>query len=162
MAEFFIRNSLNPSKVVSCGITYRQLVPKGNEGEAVWVIELATRETDTNGDAIPSEYIYLTSLEYLQEEIDAAAARIAAKVDWTPLANDGSAPYVDSISPAEYEIPIDSTLEIVLKELLPATGIDINSIEMTIDGHDVTGELEITGDPYEYKLKWHPSIIVKE
>ena len=33
MAYFQVRNSLNPSKVIVCGITYRQVVPKDNEGD---------------------------------------------------------------------------------------------------------------------------------
>ena len=42
MAYFQVRNSLNPSKVIVCGITYKQIVPTNNEGEAIWVIEVAT------------------------------------------------------------------------------------------------------------------------
>jgi len=162
MAKFFIRNSLNPSKVVLCGITYNQVVPVGNEGEAIWVIELATDEIDINGNIIRPEFINLTDLTYLEDEIDEAVERISSKVDWSPLAVDSNIPYVDSVFPAEYEIALEASLEIVLKDRLPSVGIDSGSISMTVNGHDVTGELEISGDPYEYKVGWSPFLRIQE
>ena len=32
----------------------------------------------------------------------------------------------------------------------------MDSIQMTINDFDVTSELEIVGDPYEYTIKWNP------
>lgn len=162
MAEFLVRNSLNPSKVILCGITYRQVVPKGEEGEAVWVIEIATEEPDISGNPISSEILHLTDLTYLEEEITEAVERIAAQIDWSPLVTDTRAPYVYSISPSAYEVPLETSVEVVIKEILPAAGIDIDSIEMTINDEDVTDELVITGDPYEYKIKWSPFVRVQD
>jgi len=156
MAQFLIRNSLNPQKVVSCGITFEQLTPKNYEGEPRWVIELATDEPHKDGGSIPPEYINLTSLDNLDQEIEKAVEIISAKIDWTPLEEDLRAPFVESCSPSEYEVDIESRIEIILKEVLPAAGIDISSINMTINDFDVTNELVITGDPYEYTLKWNP------
>lgn len=161
MADFLVRNSLNPSKVVLCGITYRQVVPKGNEGEAIWVVEIATEEPDINGDSIAPEILNLTNLSYLEEEITAAVERISAKIDWSPFITDIWAPYVESIFPADYEVALETSVEILLKERLPAAGIDIDSISITVNDFDVTSESEITGDPYEYKIKWSPFMRVQ-
>lgn len=160
MAQFLIRNSLNPQKVVKCGITFEQITPAKYEGEPQWIIELATDEPHKNGGIIPPEYINLTSLNNLDEEIEKAVEIISAKIDWEPLEEDLRPPFVESCSPSDYEVSIESRIEISLKDLLPAAGIDISSIQMTINGFDVTSELGITGDPYSYKIKWNPPIRV--
>lgn len=156
MAQFLIRNSLNPQKVVKCGITFEQVTPTNYEGEPIWVIELATDEPHKNGGSIPPAYINLTSLDNLDEEIEKAVEIISDKIDWTPLEIDDRPPFVESVYPDSYEVDIESRIEIILKDLLPSAGIDIDSISMTINDLNVTSELEITGDPYEYTLKWNP------
>ncbi len=156
MAQFLIRNSLNPQKVVKCGITFEQVTPKDYEGEPIWVVELATDEPHKNGGSIPPEFINLTSLDNLDEEVEKAVEIISAKIDWTPLEVDLRPPFVESCYPSSYETSIETILKIVLKDVLPSAGIDINSITMTINDFNVLPELEITGDPYEYTLKWSP------
>ncbi len=162
MAQFLLRNSLNPQKVVRCGITFTQTVPKGGEGEPIWVVEVATDEPHKDGGDIPPEFINLTTLDNLDQEVEVAVEIISAKIDWTPLEEDVRAPLVESCSPSEYEASIDSTIKIVIKDLLPAAGIDIDSIQMIINDVDVTGDLEISGDPYEYTVKWIPFMRVLE
>jgi len=154
MASFLVRNSLNPSKVISISITYTQVTPKNNEGDAIWVVELHTDEPDINGDSIRPVFINDISSVLLDEEVSKATAIIAAQVDWSPLSDDVREPILEYISPAEYEVSIDSFLEMEIKDMLPSAGIDVNSIEMTLNDIDVTNELEITGDPYRYKIKW--------
>ena len=44
MAQFLVRNSLNPQKVIKCGITFEQLAPKDNEGDLIWIVEIASDE----------------------------------------------------------------------------------------------------------------------
>jgi hypothetical protein len=160
MAQFLIRNSLNTQKVVKCGITFEQVTPKNYEGEPIWVVELATDEPHKNGGDISPVFINLTSLDTLDAEVEKAVETISAQIDWTPLEEDTRAPFVYSVYPTEYEVSIDSYVEIVIKDLLPSAGINIDTIEMTINDLDVTDDLTITGDPYEYKLKWSPSIKV--
>ncbi len=156
MAQFLVRNSLNPQKVIKCGITFEQLTPKDNEGEPIWVVEIATDEQHKDGGDISPEFINLTSLDNLDEEIEKAVKAISVQVDWTPLESDPRAPLVESCYPSSYETSIESSIKIILKDLLPSAGIDIDSIQMTINDFDVTSELEIAGDPYEYTLKWKP------
>ncbi len=156
MAQFLVRNSLSPQKVIKCGITFEQLTPKDNEGEPIWVVEIATDEPHISGGDINPEFINLTSLDNLDEEVEKAVEAISAQVDWTPLESDLRAPLVESCYPSSYETDIESSIKIVLKDLLPSAGIDIDSIQMTINDFDVTSELEVTGDPYEYTLKWKP------
>jgi hypothetical protein len=164
MAQFIVRNSLNPSKAVRFGVTFEQLVPKGREGEPIWLAEVATDEPHKDGGDIPPEFINLVSLDSLDAEIEKAVETISAQIDWTPTAEDLRPPFVVSSYPTEYEVSIESFVEIVIKDHLPAAGIDISSINMVItaDGKDfdVTNELYITGDPFLYTIKWMPAIRV--
>ena len=157
MADVLVRNSLNPSKVVKVSVTFRQQILKDNDGEPVWLIEAATPELDsTTGERIPSEYIHVRSLDNLDAEIEKAVSTIASKIDWSPRIPDAEAPYIDSVSPTNYLVDIDSDIFFTLKEDLPSAGIDIDSIKMTINGIDVSSDLLIKGDPYEYRISWSP------
>lgn len=162
MANFLVRNSLNPNKVISCGITYRQLVPKNNEGDLVWVIEIATDAPDINGNSIRPEFLHLTSLDDMDDEIQGAVGRISDQVDWGITVEDSEAPYVYSISPGGYDVALSSSVKIVVKDNLPSAGIDVDSIVMTVNDFDVTNELEMAGDPYEYTIKWSPFLRVAD
>lgn len=165
MGSFLIRNSLNPGKVVQISTAFHQQILKtGNhDGELVWIIELGTEETNPEtGERIPSEFIHTTSLKDIDKEIQKAASVIASKVNWMPLVEDMEAPYVDSVSPSEYLMDIDDNVYFTLKEDLPSAGIDKSSITMTINGVDVSTNLLISGDPYEYNVEWRPIARIRE
>lgn len=162
MAEFIVRNSLNPNKAAKLGITYTHLTPKGYEGESMWFLEVATDELDVNGNSINPVFIDDISSRTLDEEIAKAVSLVAAQIDWSPLVTDRWSPTIESMSPATYEVDIDSSLEIDMKDILPSAGIDLSSINLTINEFDVTNELSITGDPYRYKIKWHPFLRIYE
>ena len=156
MAEFFIRNTLNSNKAVKCDLTLRQVVPKGYEGESIWVIELVTQEPHKNGGTIRPVYINLVDLDNLDAEINEAVEELSEQIDWTPLDIDIRSPVVTSYYPTGDSVSIEQHVVINLEELLPAEGIDPNNITMTINGFNVTPELTIEGDPYAYSVKWKP------
>lgn len=161
MAVYLLRNSLNPNKVVCCTITFRQLIDKGDNGELSWLVEIGTKEPNKDGTGIiPLEYIHYNNANNLDEAIREATERIAQKVDWELEDNDLRPPYVYYSEPAINEdlVNIYSDVLIDIKDVLPAAGIDINSIEMTINGIDVTEEIEISGDPYFCRVRWWPRI----
>ena len=162
MASFLVRNSLNPRMVINVGITYNQVTPKNNEGDAIWVIELATTASGLSGEDIRPVYINDITSSHLDDEIRKAVAVIAAQVDWSPFDDDTQAPILEYISPATYEVDINSFLEMEIKDILPSAGIDLNSIEMTVNDEDVSNELEITGDAYRYKIKWDTFLRIYE
>ena len=41
-------------------------------------------------------------------------------------------------------------------DLHPSMGIDINSVQMYVNGFDVTSDLRIRGDEFEYEIEWRP------
>jgi hypothetical protein len=156
LAEFIVRNSLNPYKVVKFGVTTRQIVSKENEGENIWIIEVATDEPTISGSVIPPVYINLRTLDDLDKEIQKATAIISSQIDWTPLIDDCTPPFVSDSFPKNDVVGIESSVEFIIKDNLPSAGIDESSIKMTVNGFDVTSELELSGDGYEQKVKWKP------
>lgn len=163
MATYLLRNSLNPSKVVGCTISLRQLTNKGEKGEPVWLLELRTVEPHKDGGDIPPAYVHYTDSINLDEAIKEATEIISRQVDWTPLETDSQAPFIYSISPASGEnASINSGITFILKDAFPTIGIDVDSIEVDINGFDITNDLKISGTPSEYKVVWNPSIRVTE
>jgi hypothetical protein len=158
MAQFLVRNSLNPNKVVKLGLTFQQVVPKGAEGEPIWVVEVGTNEPHKDGGSIPPEYIHLVDIDNLDKAVKVVAERISKKINWEPLIEDTEPPFVDEVSPSEYNVSIYQDIQAVIKEKLPAAGIDIDTIQMTVNDIDVTDELQINGDPYEYRVRWVPGL----
>jgi hypothetical protein len=157
MAYFQVRNSLNPGKVIVCGITYKQIVPKDNEGEAIWVVEVATDEPHiTTSGTIPPYYINVTDELDLDLEIEKAVAYISRQVNWAPLTEDTRPPIVYSVHPDTYIQNIHENVIVGIRDLHPSYGIDIDSIEMYVNGIDVTNELRISGDEYDYTVEWRP------
>jgi hypothetical protein len=93
----------------------------------------------------------------LDEEVKRVSETISNQIDWTPLSDDHRAPYMESYYPTETtDVSIESDVVANIKESLPSAGIDVNSINITVNGFDVTSESEITGDPYEYRVEWKP------
>lgn len=163
MAHFIVRNSLNPNKVVKFNITLQQQVLNTGEGEPIWTAEINTLETTVSGVSIGPKYIHLRSLENLDEEVNKAVSELSEQVDWSPRQDDSRGPYVSSYLPTgSSSVNIDSKIQLVIKESLPSSGIDINSLSVELDGIDITNEVEVSGDPYEYNLKWKPRTVIYE
>jgi hypothetical protein len=161
MAQFLVRNPLNPSKAVSLGITYRQLIDVNTkDGELIWVIELATDETTVSGLAIPHEFIYATSFDKIDDEIEKAVAKISSQINWEPLLEDTREPIVDDVYPSTYIASIYDSVRLKLIDLQPSAGIDFSSIKMIINDIDVSDDLIITGDEYDCQVEWRPAIRV--
>lgn len=158
MAYFLVRNSLNPEKAVTFGITYKQVVDKSTQdGELKWVIEIATDEPHavTSG-TIPSYFINDINLPNLDEEIEKGIAQVSSQIDWSPLVVDSIRPYVVASDPTDYIVDIWQNIMVNIVDVHPSVGININSINMTINGVNVTDDLEISGDEFDYIVRWRP------
>ena len=164
MAEYLIRNSLNPNKVIKCAITFRQVVDKYSKGEPIWLIEVATAELDKNGDKIPSEFIHVLSHSDLDRAIEEVTKKIAAKIDWDPIISDKRAPIATIVSPVNNNVAvsIDEDIVIDIEDLLPTSGIDLSSVEVIVNGIDVTEEVKTIGDPFSCRIIWSPRIRIKD
>lgn len=165
MATYYLRNSLNPDKVVKCIITVTKVVPKDNYGEPVWVVETATEEPHKDtGDPIAPAIVHWTEELTLDDAIREATEVLAEQIDWGDEWEDSRPIYVYYHSPEEgdQEVSLYSNVVVSIKDNLPGHGIDKSTITMTVNGYDVTNDLVITGDPFDYTLKWNPPLRVEE
>lgn len=166
MAEFFVHNSLSRSKAVKFNMTLRYFVVKDEEGEHMWTLEIGTKYPDKDGNTLPSKRIHRVNVLTLDEAIEDAVAELCSQIDWEPLADDVEPPYVayNSITDGA-TVPIDSFMQLVIQDELLSAGIDLSDMKVIINNSmvdfDITDEVTIEGDPYEYKLEWRPPMIVK-
>lgn len=166
MAEFYVRNSLNLNKAVKFNITLRYYVIKGVKGEYVWTLEIGTTYPDINGDPISAKRIHNISSDNFDDVIEYGLAELCDQIDWSPLVQDKEPPFVDSANPSngESNVDINSNINVALKDGLPSAGIDLSSMKIILNNStvdfDITGEVEIDGDPYGYDLKWRPPLRV--
>lgn len=163
MAEFFVHNSLNPNKSVKFNITFRYFVIKNEKGEHMWTLEIGTTHPDINGNDISAFRVHNISASNFNNVIEDALAGLCAQIDWSPLSEDKTPPYIDTTVPANgTTVSIESNVYIKLKDKLPSSGIDLSDVKLffrwgTID-FDITSEMTVDGDPYEYNLHWSPAL----
>lgn len=127
-----IRPDQNP---VATGTLFPNLLDY--EGEEIWVLTLATREADTDGNTIPIEIVNVVSESSIHLELEAALGRIGRKVDWgTPLP-DSQAPQLVEINPPlgqTTNVPILSNIILRLQDPLPAAGMDLSTLNLRVNG----------------------------
>jgi len=163
MAEFYVHNSLNPNKSVKFNITLRYFAIKNERGEHMWTLEIGTTHTDINGDNISAARAHNISVNNFNNVIENALASLCSQIDWSPLSSDRTSPYVDTATPADgTTVSIESNLYIKLKDKLPSSGIDLSAMKIILHAgetdFDITTEVTIEGDPYEYDLYWSPAL----
>ena len=160
MAQLFVRHSLNSQKTVKFNIALRQFIDVDSEGELLWVVELGTTHLDSNGESIPPVYINKVSEDHLEDEVSKAIAQMCALIDWGPLTSDFRPPVLYDFTPTGDSVPMTAYVEFFVKDILPAAGIDYEGMKVILNNGDVdfdiTSEVEITGDPYDYRFRWFP------
>jgi len=167
MSEFFVHNSLNPNKTVKFNITLRYFVIAGEKGRHMWTLEIGTTHTDINGDNISASRVHGISASNFDEVIEESVSSLCAQIDWSPLSVDAASPYVDIATPVDgTTVPIRSDVYIKIKDKLPSSGIDLSNMKIVLNtgeaDFDITSEVTIEGDPYEYELYWSPPLRVYE
>lgn len=136
----------------------------GERGDHKWVLEIGTTYKDLNGDDVPSKKIHNISTDNLDTIIEEAVSDMCSNIDWTPLLSDRDAPYVDEYGREGSDVPIASNVSMIIKDRLPAAGIDVSNVKVILNNSmqdfDITSEVNVTGDPYEYTLRWSPPLRV--
>jgi len=161
MAEFFVHNSLNPNKSVKFNITFRYFVISNEKGEHMWTLEIGTTHPDINGDDISAARVHDISASNFNNVIEDALIGLCAQIDWSPLSEDRTPPYVDMAVPIDgTTVSIESGVHIKLKDELPSSGMDLSTAKIIlragVTDFDITSEVTTDGDPYEYNLYWSP------
>jgi len=160
MAEFIVRNSLNPEQVVRLAVTLRRVIPKEpgfDEGGRYWVLEVGTGELGVDGAPVSTEMVYLRSSVNIDLEISKAVAEICSKLSWD-TGSDEEAPCAFIVRPESFEnVSLGNTVIINLRDVFPSSGIDWSSIRMWVNGVPVAPE--ITGDPFNTTVIFVPRVI---
>jgi len=184
MVVFYLRNSRNPnSKVVpvtvalsldalklgdtpirpdqdptATGIQYPNLMDP--EGDQSWILIAATTEPDINGSPIVPEFINVVSTGTIHLELEAALGRIGSQVDWGTILPDTRPPRLAEITPTldqVTDVPIMSNIMVRLQEPLPAAGIDLSTISGSLNGFDITEDLELSGNIFDLTMFYRPT-----
>ena len=106
------------------------------------------------------------SAEDLDQVIQEGVVELCSQIDWSPLVQDKESPYIDSTTPAdgETDVSIMTDVYIDIKDDLPSAGIDLSNMVITLDNSmetfDITSEVVVEGDPYEFNLRWTPPLRV--
>lgn len=166
MAHFYVRNSLNYDQVVKINISFiRGYDINDNDGDPRWFLELGTKQTTASGTKIAPQYINnISDSVKLNALIADAVANIASQVSWEPLVADDTSPYVYSSAPTNInqEVPIESNVDITIRDDMPSSGLDLSEATITINTlgfeFDITTDCIIEGTPFEYRIHWEPPI----
>lgn len=159
MAELFVKNSLNPNVAVKFNVTLSEYVLTTSEGDVKWTLDVGTTYPSASGISIPPRIIYGISEEDINDEIEKAVSYMCTLIDWETLANDTDVPYVLEQGP-EGDTDINSVIKMIIEEKIPSSGIDLSGIKVILNNGDVdfdiTNEIEISGDPFQYTIIWEP------
>ena len=161
MAELYVINSLSLHKSVKFNVGLRYFVVKGDhDGDHKWVLEVGTTHSGADGTIPLSKKIHNISAEDFDEVLENALSELCSKINWLPFVTDGEPPYLVGVTPTGSDTPIGSNVYIKVKEELPSSGIDLSDIKAILNNgtvnFDISNELVVTGDPYEYDIKWAP------
>lgn len=181
MVVFYLRNSLAPDdKVVpiTISLTLDPVKPyqgvdfpnlNDPEGDLIWLLVVAPPRDEVDKDTglpIPPEIINVVSESTVHAEIEAAMGRIGSRVEWPSLLADVQPPKLASISPAQNATDVSIFSDIIYRivEPLPAAGLDLSTLNITLDGLPVVtsgvadpGEdVEFRGNIFDFTIIHHP------
>lgn len=178
MVVFYLRNSRNPdAKVVAVTVALSLDNLKGTnatitgtqypnlqdlEGEGSWILIAETNELGLDGNRIPREVVNVVTTGTVHLEIEAALGRIGSQVDWGTLQADTKPPKLVEITPALNQttnVPITSNIIFRLQEPLPAAGIDLSTLNVKLNGFDITGDVELRGNIFDLTGIYRPTRI---
>ena len=187
MVVFYLRNRLSPNGTIvpitvslSLDAVENTLFPATGtgfpnlndlEGEGIWILIAETSDLDSGGNSIAPEIVNVISKDTLHQELESAIGRIGNKIDWGTLQEDDVAPQLLELVPPLNETSDVSILSNIIARVidpLPATGLDLDTVNMTVNGfpivtsgiaqpgHDVT----LFGNVFDFKMIFRPKRIL--
>lgn len=161
MAELFVKHTLNPRKVAKFNLNLKNYVLKGEESLGCqWVLEIGTTTLSSTGDKIKPGYIHKIQFDTIEQEIEKVISDLCSSIDWTEFDEDKYPPVVKSFYPDNISVIPKSVIKFNIVEESPSSGIDLSNMKVLLNNGDVdfdiTSELSISGDPYDYTFVWIP------
>ena len=163
MAEILVKHTLNPRKAIKFNLNLSRYALKETEGDIVWLLEIGTTEPSITGGKIPPKFIHKVTEANIELEINKAVADMCSLVDWQDFDIDRYSPIISKFNPLGLNVPITSKVEFTIVEEAPSSGIDLSGMTVVLNNgavdFDITSEVIIQGDPYEYNIQWVPTIL---
>lgn len=133
-----------------------------NDGEILYLLSFSTGIKGLNGKQVDTVYINNVTETSILEEINKGLIEIGSKIDWGILDVDDTAPIITNITPKNNEkgVPIDSYINLTLKDPFPTSFIDLDTIKLKVNGIDVTNKLQIKQKGIDVYLTWIPIKII--
>ena len=161
MAELFVKHTLNPRKVAKFNLNLKNYVLKGEEDKGFqWVLEIGTTTLDSSGAKIKPHYVHNVSEETIEQEIEKSVSEMCTLIDWSTFDEDKYSPIFKSFYPDALEVIPKTIVKFNIIEESPSSGIDLSNMEVILNNgdisFDITSELLISGDPYDYIITWMP------
>lgn len=158
MAELYVRHSLNSQKAVKFNFTFKQFVLKGKDADHKWVLEVGTTYPASDGGVVPTKVVYDVTEGTLDAEIEKAVSELCTYIDWLEFEEDNEAPRLVSVSPYGTDVIAESLVTFNIQENLPSAGMNLSDMKVTLNNgvldFDITEQVEVSGDPYDYKITW--------
>jgi len=161
MAHILVKNSLSNYKAVLVDINFPITVTTDSAGDPQWVLETASTYPSASGTKIRPAYAHkATAFNSLDDAVADAISEIAKQIDWLPLVEDDTPPYISDIRPLGGAVSIASNINIDIKDDVPSAGIDLSEVKVTLTTEntefDITDECVMDGDPFYYNIHWEP------
>jgi len=178
MATSYVAHHLYPDNPQLFIIDAKQIVKLAGEpstsfwqhrrGELFWEVVIYTSGLDSFGNSLGPYWVDVKGSEQTVNELINEKIRvICSEIDWTKsvAVEEGFEAQADRYAPVIYwsypaggqvDVPIDCTVIIRLRDLLPAKGIDISTLVLKIGGYIVNPV--VTGNKYDYVLSYKPQI----
>lgn len=178
MATVYVTHNLYPDNPHLFIVDLKQIVKlkgepntdfsRNRRGEHFWELIIYTSGLDVAGDRLGPYWLDVIGSETTVDEfINDKINEICTEIDWTrhPAIDDALEAKVDRFPPMLYwqypesgatNVPIDSRIIFMLKDELPAKGIDFSTITLTVDGFPVTPD--ITGNPFNCTVSYRPIV----
>jgi hypothetical protein len=136
--------------------------PTFPSAEEYWKLFIYTSGKDSLGESLgPYVADVVGSATDVKEFTDNALAEMCDRIDWSQQGE--FSPEVDSSAPViveQYPLPgqtgvsISSPVVIRVQDLLPGNGVDASTVQMSIDGLEVTPN--VSGNKYDYTFSYSP------
>lgn len=178
MATVYVTHNLYPDNAHLFIVDLKQIVKLKGEpntsfsrdrrGEHFWELIIYTSGLNSSGERLGPYWLDVVGSEStLDEFINNKIKEICEEIDWTkhPGLVDDLEEMVDRFPPMVYwqypesgatNVPISSRIIFMLKDKLPAKGVDFSTVTLTVDGFLVTPD--ITGNPFNCTVSYKPVV----
>lgn len=180
MAKFIVRHSKYPRNPKAFVVSIDHVMKLTGEPGTIfalprsdtnfWELHVAPPDDaiDALGNKVPSLWMGVDIEGTVDATIVKAVNQISQQVDWSQNGlfeeeDDYGPPQVTATIPEDGQENVDlrQMIKITLEDRLPAVGIDLDSIVLTVDGVEVV-PTQVKGHPFKVDIYYDPPHVIEE